>query len=84
MSAPVVDAAPLVFECRYCRTVEIPKLKGAGAGGEGDNFVIVGEVVAVRVSKSVVKDPRSSMSPGKSSDVSRLSAAHRRPRVFSS
>ena len=50
VDAPVVDAAPLVFECRYCRTVKIPRHKPS----EGDNYVIIGEVVSVRVSRSVL------------------------------
>jgi flavin reductase (DIM6/NTAB) family NADH-FMN oxidoreductase RutF len=42
IDAPTVDAAPIVFECRYVRTVEIPKVKGGSV--EGDNFLVVGEV----------------------------------------
>ena len=53
VDAPTVDDAPLVFECRYLRTVPIPHRRPEG---EGDNFVIVGEVVAMRVHKSVITE----------------------------
>jgi flavin reductase (DIM6/NTAB) family NADH-FMN oxidoreductase RutF len=36
--APIVEAAPIVFECRYVRTVEIPKVKHGAP--EADNFLI--------------------------------------------
>ena len=51
VDAPVVDDAPLVFECRYVRTVPIPRRR---PHGEGDNYIIIGEVVGMQVHKRVL------------------------------
>ena len=50
VDAPVVAAAPLIFECKWLKTVLIPKRKG----DEGDNFVVIGEVVGTQVCTSII------------------------------
>jgi flavin reductase (DIM6/NTAB) family NADH-FMN oxidoreductase RutF len=53
VDAPIVNGAPLVFECRYLRTVAIPNRKPQT---EEANCVIVGEVLGMHLHDSVLTD----------------------------
>ena len=48
-----MSGCPLVMECKWVKTVQVPKRK---PDSEPDAFVIIGEVLSVRVSESVLSE----------------------------
>ena len=52
IAAPGVAGSPVVFECRRTQTLRLAD----GAGGEVDTWLVLGEVVGVRIARAALSD----------------------------
>lgn len=66
INAPIVQESPIVFECRHVKS----KLAPTHAESDGKWTIVVGEVVGIKIDKSVLTDGR--VDPTKLQPVSRL------------
>jgi len=66
INAPIVKESPIVFECRHVKS----KLAPTHAESDGRWTIVVGEVVGIKIDKSVLTDGR--VDPTKLQPVSRL------------
>jgi flavin reductase (DIM6/NTAB) family NADH-FMN oxidoreductase RutF len=77
IKAPIVKHSPLVLECKYVKTVVIPKRLGKPR--ERDWFCIVGRVVAIRIQNDVLVKGQGGGTAGSSTviDVDKISPVAR-------
>jgi len=53
IDAPIVEEAPIVFECRYVKTKDVPRHDEAN---ETRWSVVIGEVLGIKIDKDILTD----------------------------